>query len=137
MGLPLLTGRPVELSGVSLVDGGVMDPLPVARAIRDGHDRVTLVLNRPEKERQAEARAAAWVLGRRHPELARLALVHHRLVMDAVRLAEDPPEGVEVTIVRPSKPTGLSRFTKDVKQLRGVIESARQETHRVIAARDA
>lgn len=136
MSLPLLTGPPVEINGDRLVDGGVTDPLPVARAMRDGHREIVLVLNRPERHRRPDSRSVAWVLGRRYPHLARLASVHHQLVIDSVRLAENPPEGVRVDIFRPERPTGLSRFTKDLDTLRRVIAQGKEEGHDFLRRRD-
>lgn len=136
MCLPLIAGPPVAINGDRFVDGGVTDPLPVARAIRDGHRDLVLVLNRSERRRRNEGRPVAWVLGRYHPELARLSLVHHRLVMDSVRLAENPPDGVRVRILRPERPTGVSRFTKDIKQLRRVIAQAREDAGRFLSQSD-
>ena len=37
----------VEIHGASYVDGGLSDPFPVERAVRDGHDEIILISNSP------------------------------------------------------------------------------------------
>ncbi len=137
MALPLLAGPAVSFDGTVLVDGGVADPVPLVRAIRDGHRDIWLVVNRPERNRPSESRAAVWLLARRHPRLARMMAVHHRMVMDAVHLAQNPPQGVHVRIMGPDRPTGLERFTKDPVALRRTIEQGRTEGSAFLGQQDA
>lgn len=136
MALPLMAGPAVSVDGEVLVDGGVADPLPVVRAIREGHRELWLVLNRPELNRREESRLAVWILARQHPRLARMMGVHHRLVMDAIRVARDPPTGVKVHLLHPEKSTGLDRFTKDLDHLRRTIAQGKAEGRVFLRARE-
>jgi len=111
--MPLASGPAVEIDGRRWVDGGVTDPIPIARAIADRHDRVVCVLNRPAGSRKPEPRFAVKLIARRYPALAPFVARHHENHARAVALAERPPAGVAVSIVRPATPLGLSRFTRD------------------------
>lgn len=43
-----LVHPPVVLNGTSCIDGGLVDPLPFAKALEDGHDEVVVVYNKPK-----------------------------------------------------------------------------------------
>lgn len=125
--IPLVAEAPVVCDGRRLVDGGLLDPIPLRRAIDDGARDVVLVLNRAPGERRPEPRFLAGLVGRRFPALAEAALRHHELHNDAVRLAHAPPAGVRVRIVRPAVETGVSRLSRDVGKIRACIEQGRRE----------
>lgn len=131
--LPLATSGPVRLDGEWYLDGGLSGPLPVARALADGHKEIVVVLNKVGEERRAEPLPFSWYFGRRFPALAAAGYHHHRIVNDAVRLADAPPDGVAVTVIRPLKEHGLTRFTRDMDRIHRGIEQGRKEARAVLA----
>lgn len=131
--LPLVSESPVTLGGRRFVDGGVTDPLPVARALHDGHADLLVISNRPQGERRAESRALVRLVGRRFPALAREAALHHEHHNAALRLAEHPPEGARVRIVRPERDLGVTRFTRDARLMRRAIDAGLADGARVAA----
>lgn len=116
--LPLAAGDPVEIDGRRWLDGGIVDPIPVRRAIADGAKEVVVILNRPRGERKKEPPVSSWLVGKRYPHLRSHVDAHHQHHNDAVRLAENPPPGVHIEIIRPARDTGVRRFTRDMKPLR-------------------
>lgn len=132
--IPLVAEAPVTIEGRQYVDGGVADPIPLRRAIDDGATDIILVMNRPPGERPPEPRFLADLVGRRFPRLAPLARRHHDLHNDAVRLAEHPPEGVRVRVVRPGVEPGVTRFTRDVRRIRAAIDMGRRDGARAASA---
>jgi predicted patatin/cPLA2 family phospholipase len=70
--VPLLAGPPVHLNGCRLYDGGLLDPLPVDLAIREGATHVVVLRTRPDgpsvvRHEHVERAMLAW-LRRAHPE---------------------------------------------------------------------
>ncbi|HWH07880.1 MAG TPA: DUF6363 domain-containing protein, partial [Candidatus Thermoplasmatota archaeon] len=124
--LPLVSESPVAVGGRRFVDGGVADPIPLARALADGHRDVLLVANRPPGERAPEPRAVVRLVALRHPALAEPAARHHARHNAAMRLAQRPPEGTRVRIVRPLRDLGVTRFTRDPALLRRAVEAGRR-----------
>lgn len=120
--LPLAAGHPVEVDGERWLDGGLTDPIPLRRAIDDGAKEILLILNRPPGERRPEPALSAWLVGKRYPHLRPHVEKHHEHHNEAVRLAERPPAGVHVDVVRPAKDTGVRRFTRDPKAILRAVE---------------
>jgi predicted patatin/cPLA2 family phospholipase len=130
--LPLAAEAPIEIDGRRFLDGGTTDPIPLQRAIDDGHRDIICVLNRPRGERKPEPAWATRLFGRSFPGLRRHAEAHHAYHNAATRLAESPPPGVRVRVVRPQRDTGLSRTTRDVKKLQAAIAQGRADAARAL-----
>lgn len=120
--LPMWAGPPVAVNGRRYLDGGITDPIPIARAIADGATDVICLLNRPPGPRKPEPRVLAWAVARKWSALASLVYDHHLIHNRAVHLAEHPPTGVRVRILRPARATGVGRLTRGWNR----IERARQ-----------
>lgn len=125
--LPLLSGPPVAWQGRRLLDGGVTDPIPLARAMEDGHRDIILVANRVRGERKPEPEWTVRIIARAFPELADPTRLHHKLHNDALKLAERPPDGVRVRVIRPTRDIGVSRLTRDTRKLRAAIEIGKRD----------
>jgi len=129
--LPLVSESPVEIGGRRFVDGGVTDPIPIAKALADGHRDLVVVLNRPKGPRPPESAAVVRLVARRFPALREHVAKHHVYHQEAIALAESPPAGARVRIVRPAADLGLSRLTRDVAKLRAAVEKGRQDGARL------
>lgn len=129
--IPILAECPVAHEGRRYMDGGTTDPIPLAKAIADGHKDIVVLLNRPAGERGPEPEWVVRMLARRFPKLAHPIRHHHTLHNDAVRLAHAPPDGVRVRVVRPATDTGVTRTTRDLKLVRAAIERGREDGARM------
>lgn len=133
--LPLAAGDPVVIDGRRWVDGGVTDPIPIARALADGATDVVCVLNRPSGERRPESAILQSLIRRRYPALAPFVARHHANHARAVALAERPPPGVRVGIVRPAGDLGLSRLSRDVTRVMAAVRAGEADGRALLAAR--
>lgn len=131
--IPILSEAPVPWNGRRCVDGGTTDPIPIAKAIADGHKEIVVVLNRPPGERQPEPEWAVRLIARKLPAIEAVARDHHGIHNRAVRLALAPPPGVRVHVIRPSSDTGVSRATRDLGRIRRAIERGRMDGLRAAA----
>lgn len=125
--IPVLSRTPVLWEGRRYVDGGVADPVPLARAIADGHRDIVLVLNGPDAPRAPESALSVALVARRFPGLAAAMRRRHEAHNAAVRLARAPPEGVRVRIVRPSAPLAVTRTTRDPTRIEAAIRLGRAD----------
>jgi len=132
--LPFASGPPVEIGGRRFVDGGVLDPIPVRRAIDDGADRVTLILNKPVERRKADSRFVLEMASRRYPALRDGIVQHHAIKAHAIAFALDPPDGVRVDVIRPPSDTGVSRMSRDMDRIRRAVSWGRDAGRRHVDA---
>ncbi|MHB8605629.1 MAG: patatin-like phospholipase family protein [Thermoplasmatota archaeon] len=114
------------------LDGGVTEPIPLARAIADGATDIVCVFNRPQGLRRAEPAIVARMVGRRYPALEGPTRRHHILHNEAVALAERPAPGVRVTIVRPSHDVGVGRLTRDLGRIGRALQWGRRDGERAV-----
>ena len=141
--IPLLAGRPVELHGRRWIDGSVSEPLPIARALRDGATHVLALMNRtvPELRRvDPTAAAARWVraLDRLRPGLGSIAAETHRLapllaVLDDA--AHPSRAGRHLLAITPEQDAGIRGLTIDAVRVQQAAdfgyEAARSALSRV------
>jgi predicted patatin/cPLA2 family phospholipase len=125
--LPMGSGPPVAIGGREYLDGGILDPIPVRRAVADGFSDVTIILNKPKGYRQKDNAVLAGIAARRYPNLRNGILHHYRIKSEAFDYCESPPEGVTVRMVRPREPPGLGRLTRDPRLIQRAIETGRAD----------
>lgn len=127
--LPLVSEAPVTIGGRRFLDGGATAPLPLQKALDDGHDDLLVISNRPRGLRRPESPLLVAMVARRFPVLADATRRHHALHNEAISLAEALSEGrapprhrhVRLRLVRPAKDLGVARFTRAVPRIRAAI----------------
>jgi predicted patatin/cPLA2 family phospholipase len=130
--LPLVSDSPVEIDGHRYVDGGMTDPIPIRRAIEDGHRDILLVASRVAAPRAAEPDIITRLVARKFPKLREATANHHRFQNDAIALALSPPPGVRVRILRPTRDLGVSRLTRSLPRLHAAVAEGRKDGARLM-----
>ncbi len=108
--MPLLYGKDVSVCGVSYVDGGVSDAVPLEKAIDLGCTDILVVVTRPlsfrRRPRGRVTRCALSVLGRKYSRRLRARLISNgsrfNRTMEFLSGVKDMPKGVRVAVVSPS-----------------------------------
>jgi len=122
--LPILYPHPVPIGERLYVDGGVVDAIPIERAIRDGCTDLLVVLTVPKTYRAAPPGALERVLAARllrplSPDLERAFLHRHEAYNRALDLAlgrRDAPVNILALFLDPQFP--LRRLTTEVRLLK-------------------
>ncbi len=108
----------IKIKGTPHYDGGLSDPIPVKRALKDGCDKLIIVLTRPQgyiKEVSFSSKVISKALKHRYPKVAELLLTRHIGYNESVKYAEQLEREGKAYIIRPSRP--LESFEKDVKKI--------------------
>src|SRR5690606_15728199 len=122
--LPFLA-PPVEIGGRALFDGGVSDPIPVGKSVRDGNEFHVIVLTREPGYRKKPGRNVRWLGRRIYPAYGGLMEAMERrwrVYNESLERAEAMEKEGRAVILRPPAGTGVDRTTKDERKLTALYE---------------
>ena len=111
------------VDGVPMLDGGIVDSIPVEYALSQGYDKAVVILTRNKGYRKKASRMPlAKAVYKKYPALSK-ALQERNAVynrtMDLIERLED--EG-KITVIRPLKPVEVGRMEKDTAKLRALYQ---------------
>lgn len=111
------------VDGVPMLDGGIVDSIPVEYAMSQGYEKLVVVLTRNKGYRKPDSRMPlAKIAYRKYPNLQN-ALRNRNAVynktMDLIEKLED--EG-KITVIRPTRPIDVSRMEKDTAKLAALYQ---------------
>jgi predicted patatin/cPLA2 family phospholipase len=110
----------VKLNGNEYYDGGICDPIPVRKAQADGHDKLLIVLTRPQgyiKESRKANAVAAKLLCKKYPSLVEPLLTRHIAYNETVQYCEALEREGKAIILRPAGEGIIDSFEKDVRRI--------------------
>lgn len=113
----------VNVDGLPMLDGGIVDSIPIHRAIETGHDHNVVILTRNKGWRDTgKDRKVPAFIYKNYPRL-RVALSHRLKVYNAQMDLIDRLE-VEgrITCIRPLRPMEVGRIENDVMKLERLYE---------------
>ena len=128
MSLPLVS-KPVPYNGDLLLDGGIADPIPAERAIKDGCDKLIIVLTRQlgyVKEPESTLKLAK-VLYKKYPSLIRTLEKRHIVYNAELDYVQQLEEEGKAVVIRPPHPVDISRTEKDTHKLNALYQEGYTE----------
>ncbi len=125
--LPMLYRGPVRVREHSVVDGGMVDPIPVVEAYRRGARRIVVIRSRPHGvvKKPSPLDPVVSALLAKRPNLAHAARkVAHRY-QQAVGFLQTPPPDLELLHLAPERPLRTTRTSRDKRALYADYELGR------------
>lgn len=111
------------VDGIPMLDGGIADSIPVEYAMKQGYDKLVVVLTRNRGYRKkAGSMLLARAIYRKYPALQKALSERnaaYNRTMDLIERLED--EG-RITVIRPLKPVDVGRMEKDTDKLRALYQ---------------
>lgn len=111
----------IKINNKYYYDGGICDPIPIRKAIKDGNEKHLIVLTRPESYRKTLSRGskiASKLIGRKYSNLKNAFLTRHEMYNETVRFCEKLEREGKAIILRPREDQAIDSFEKDVNVLR-------------------
>lgn len=107
-----------EVDGRRMLDGGIADSIPVARARAVGFDNLLVVLTRNKGYRKPEGRSFVppFAYGR-YPALRRALAERNALYNEQIADVEAREARGEVVVIRPKRPIEVGRMERDTRKL--------------------
>lgn len=132
--LPLVN-KPYMVDGVPYYDGGLADPVPVAKAFADGCDKVVLILSRPVDFVRVPDRdvKVAKRIRKKYPEAAKQLALRYKKYNDGIALAKQYEAQGKLLIVAPDDCLGVDTLTKDKERVRQLFQKGVEDGKRIKA----
>lgn len=113
----------VEVDGEPMLDGGIIDSIPVMRAIETGHKTNVVISTRNYGFRDTgKDRKLPHLIYKNYPRL-RVALSHRLEAYNRqLQLVEDLEARGEIICIRPQKPMEVRRIEKNIRKLEMLYE---------------
>ena len=108
----------VHVDGKPMLDGGIIDSIPVLRAIEQGYDKNVVVLTRNRGYRKSEKDIKVpHFIYTRYPRLRVLLSNRCRVYNEQLEMIERMEDEGKIIAIRPGKKVVVNRIEKDIKKL--------------------
>ncbi len=108
---------------VPMLDGGIVDSIPLMRARQDGYTRNVVVLTRNKGYRkEIQGTKVPPFIYRKYPHLRKAINMRSYVYNEQLDLVERLEEAGEITVIRPQKPVMVDRIERDVHKLTELYE---------------
>ena len=113
----------VTVDGIPMLDGGIIDSIPINRAIETGHEHNVVILTRNKDWRDTgKDRKVPAFIYKNYPRL-RVALSHrHAVYNQQIDLIDRLEAEGKITCIRPIRPMEVGRIENDVEKLEQLYE---------------
>ena len=120
--LPIVSPM-VEVDGEMMTDGGLVDSIPVVRALGSGYSHAVVVLTQNEGYRKSASRfkLPPFVLSE-YPRVKDLLFSRAGRYNNQLALVEQLESEGRVTVFRPRKPLKVGRFTTNINYLQELYD---------------
>ena len=117
---PLYSGK-VVIDGRRYIDGGLLEPVPIRKAIELGCAEICVVLNRAAEDRRPSR--IKRLIGKVPGRILRVMAEHNRIKAEMDQFLYQPHANLSITVVRPHQPIPVGRFTSDAEKLQSCIDT--------------
>lgn len=122
-----------RVDGIPMLDGGIVDSIPILRSIDTGHQENVVVMtrNRGYRSSEPDIKIPKFLYGE-YPRL-RVALSRRTAAYnEQLDLVERMENWGEIVVIRPQKPLEVGRITEDVAKLERLYEEGFQQGEQFI-----
>ncbi len=128
MALPLAYGRVVNIHGQPYIDGGVVDCIPLERALERGYDHIVVLLTQPAQYRKRRSAVSEVLLRAQYPNYPELPHAFRarwaRYNQHVDQIAQLEAAG-RIKVIRPESRLPASRMTRDRRKILETIQMGR------------
>lgn len=123
---------PVEFNGLTLLDGGIADPIPIKKSIEDGNKKNIIILTRHKGYKKTPFRLK-WLAEKiygQNKELLNSIFNRYLVYNETLDFIERLEEENKVFVIRPQQPVKVKRMERNTEKLIALyqqgIEDARK-----------
>ena len=108
----------VEVGGVPMLDGGIVDSIPICRARKDGFVKNVVVLTRNRGYRKSEKKLRLpWFVYRKYPKLREALVARNSNYNKILEKIEEIEGDAGIIVIRPQKKLEVGRMEMNPMKL--------------------
>lgn len=119
--IPFLYSGKVMINGKRYIDGGLLEPVPLSKAIQLGCKKLYVVMNYPEAD--GKSSYFKQVICKMPGRIPHLMAEHDRLKKEAKQFLRQNHDDLSLTVIRPRHSMSVGRFTSDGEKLQSFIDT--------------
>ena len=125
--LPLVS-KIVEINGLKLLDGGIVDSIPIRHMEEIGYEKNIVVLTQPQNyvKKKNNAMPLIKAVFRKYPEFVKAIGNRHNMYNETLEYIKEREESGSIFVIRPDEPLAIGRMEKDPQNLKRVYEIGRK-----------
>ena len=121
------------VDGVPMLDGGIVDSIPVEYAMGQGYEKLVVVLTRNKGYRKKDdSMPLARLFSRRYPKLIKALSQRNTVYNKTMELIEKLEDEGRIRVIRPVNPVEVGRMEKDTDKLRALYQEGYAEAERML-----
>lgn len=128
--LPLMA-RNVEIDGKLYLDGGIADPIPIAKSILDGNRKNVVILTKEEGfvRKPTDKLSLALIKARylKYPKIYELMARRHKSYNETLDYLYRQVENGQAYVIRPKHPSKVGRIEKNKENLLALYRQGYEE----------
>ena len=111
------------VDGIPMLDGGIVDSIPVRYAMEQGYEKMVVILTRNKGYRKKKSKMRiAKAMYRKYPKLQKALSQRNEVYNRTMDLIEDLEKQGKIIVIRPVKPVQVGRMEKDTEKLRELYQ---------------
>ena len=111
------------VDGVPMLDGGIVDSIPLCRSIEQGNERNVVVLTRNRGYRKsAKDMKIPHFIYKKYPRLRVVLSKRCKVYNEQLEMVERMEDEGKVIVIRPQEPVMVNRIEKDISKLTSFYE---------------
>ena len=129
-----IASTPVEIDGMKLLDGGLVDCIPLQHFQEIGYERNIVILTRP-KGYQKTPNKYKWLFKMwypNYPQVAECMARRHEMYNAQLQYIEEQAEKGNVLVIYPDHPLEIGRIELDEPKLRAIYQHGREKAQSML-----
>ncbi len=128
--LPFIN-KEVYVDNTPMLDGGLVDSIPLKRALEQGYDSALVILTQCYGFRKKESRVKIPLfLNRKYPKVVELLNSRTKRYNEQLAWVEELEKEGKITVLRPTKPLEVGRLCSDTEKIKRLYKQGYETAQR-------
>ncbi len=130
-----IVSKPVEVDGYTLLDGGIVDSIPLRYFQNQGYGRNIVILTQPKgfRKKRTKLMPAFHLFSRRYPAIVRAMNRRHQMYNVQLDYLQQEEQAGRILLIYPPDPLPIGRTEQNAEKMKYVYRLGREMGERRLA----